>query len=408
MADKRILFISGSAGLGHITRDLAIAKELRQLVPEVKVSWLAAPPTTRLIEEAGEELIPRPDLWADETAVADMMAEKQIARGKEYEGNVMEWVWQVRGVRKRNVRVFEEVMSKHRFHLVIGDEAFEVYYALSSKRSRVSMECPFVMIYDFIGLDAMTGNPLEKILVHMRNRMWAHRYKCFPSGIAHFFVGEPEDVPDRRFGLTLPNRRDWAKAHCAFLGYVVRFDPAEYSDRPKVRARLGYGEEPLVICSIGGTSAGQSLLRLCGQAFPIIRDEIPNVRMVLICGPRLSPESLEVPPGVEVRGYVSRLHEHFAASDLAVVMGTGTSTVELTALRRPFLYFPLEKHFEQQVHVGGRVSRHKAGVRMRYYETTPKLLAEQVISSLGTEVSYDPIPTDGAQKAAEIINELLS
>ena len=32
---KRILFISGSVGLGHITRDLAMARAIRSQEPEV-------------------------------------------------------------------------------------------------------------------------------------------------------------------------------------------------------------------------------------------------------------------------------------------------------------------------------------------------------------------------------------
>jgi UDP:flavonoid glycosyltransferase YjiC (YdhE family) len=39
---KKILFISGSVGLGHVSRDLAIAAELRRISPDVEVSWLAA------------------------------------------------------------------------------------------------------------------------------------------------------------------------------------------------------------------------------------------------------------------------------------------------------------------------------------------------------------------------------
>ena len=71
------------------------------------------------------------------------------------------------------------------------------------------------------------------------------------------------------------------------------------------------------------------------------------------------------------------------------------------------IYFPLEGHFEQEVHVLGRLSRHKAGIRMSYYETTPEVLAEKVISNLGKEVIYAPIPADGAQKAVQLISQLL-
>ena len=44
MSSKKILFISGSAGLGHVTRDLAIANELHKQNPEIELSWLAADP----------------------------------------------------------------------------------------------------------------------------------------------------------------------------------------------------------------------------------------------------------------------------------------------------------------------------------------------------------------------------
>ncbi len=129
--------------------------------------------------------------------------------------------------------------------------------------------------------------------------------------------------------------------------------------------------------------------------------------MVLVCGPRIDPAAVQAPSGVEVRGYVPRLYEHFAASDVAVVQGGGTTTLELTALRRPFVYFPLEDHFEQNLVVAERLARHGAGQRLLYSKSTPEMLAEAVIGLLGREASWPPIPTDGAQRTAELINQLV-
>ncbi len=221
------------------------------------------------------------------------------------------------------------------------------------------------------------------------------------------FAGESEDVPDKGLGFLLPDRRDHAGKYYKFTGYIVPFGPAEYTGKASIRERLGYGREPLVVCSIGGTSIGKSLLELCGKAYPIIKRKVPDLRMVLICGPRLAVEDLKVPEEVEIRGYVPALYEHFAASDLAIVQGGGTTTLELTALRRPFLYFPLADHCEQQMHVAERLARHQAGVKMRYSQTNPEILAEKVIDNLGKEVNYPPIPVDGAQKAAQLIIQLL-
>jgi len=42
---------------------------------------------------------------------------------------------------------------------------------------------------------------------------------------------------------------------------------------------------------------------------------------------------------------------HLAAWDLAIVQSGLTTAMELTANRRPFLYFPLKHHFEQNYYV---------------------------------------------------------
>ena len=102
-----------------------------------------------------------------------------------------------------------------------------------------------------------------------------------------------------------------------------------------------------------------------------------------------------------------RLYEHLAACDVAVVQGGGTTTLELTALRRPFVYFPLEGHFEQNLVVAKRLARHGAGERLIYSETTPETLAEAVVEQLGREASWPGIPADGARQAAALINDLV-
>jgi len=399
MTKKRILYVSGSLGLGHIVRDLAIAKELRRQKPEVEISWLAAQPATNLLKDAGEQLLPEADLYADDNIPAENAA-------KGFHLNLMKYVFYAMKEWARNVEIFRQVTSKEQFDIVIGDETYEIAMALRKKR--VLIEVPFVMIYDFVGCDSTTKNPLEKLGVYMQNRIWVQNCKLFSDGKnLALFVGELEDIFNKSFGFLLPNRRDYAKEYYKFIGYIFPFDPAEYADKARTRAKLGYGEEPLVVCSIGGTSIGKELLELCGQAYPIIKEEVSDLRMILVCGPRLSVESIEVPEGVEFRGYVPDLYEHFAVSDLAVVVGGGTTTLELTALRRPFIYFPMRGHFEQEVHVAGRLDRYKAGIKMSYSQTTPEVLAKKVISNLGKEVSYAPIPTDGAQKAAQLIGQLL-
>jgi UDP-N-acetylglucosamine:LPS N-acetylglucosamine transferase len=187
------------------------------------------------------------------------------------------------------------------------------------------------------------------------------------------------------------------------VGYVLPFDPREYANRSALRARLGYGPETLVIGAIGGTAIGRELLELWAATYPMVAERIPDIRFKLVAGPRLNPTSVRVPPGVEITGYVPALYEHLAASDLALVEGGGTVTLELTALRRPFLYFPREGDFEQEHMVADRVLRHGAGKRVRFAETTPSALAEMILASVGKEADWPRINTNGAAVAARLI-----
>src|SRR5437588_12085075 len=100
--------------------------------------------------------------------------------------------------------------------------------------------------------------------------------------------------------------------------------------------------------------------------------------MVVVAGPRIDPASLPAPEGVEVRTYVPDLSRHLAVCDLAVVQGGLTTTMELTANNRPFLYFPLRHHFEQNFHVPHRLDRHRAGRRMDYATSTPETIAAAI------------------------------
>jgi UDP:flavonoid glycosyltransferase YjiC (YdhE family) len=396
----RVLYISGSIGLGHAARDVAIAQALRQLNPAVEIMFLAGDPARRLIAEAGETVLAESSGFGEESAIAEGSADG-------FSLNLMSYGRHARKAMTRTVEMFEQVSASHPYDLLIGDETYEIFFAMA--KDPAMKTAPFTMIYDFVGFDVMSRNPIEHLMGYLVNRGWCGgpAQKPSPADLT-LFIGEPEDVADRPFGFRLPNRREYAVRNYEFVGYVFPFKPDSYPDRAQLRASLGYDDRPLIVCSIGGTAIGGDLLRLCADAYPYLAQRVGDARMVLVCGPRFDPGSLDLPPGVELRRYVPRLHEHLAASDLAIVQAGGTTTLELTALRRPFIYFPLEGHFEQNVVVAERLARHRAGRRLSFSETTPQQLADTVVQMLGGEASWPPIPADGAARAAELINGLLS
>jgi predicted glycosyltransferase len=218
------------------------------------------------------------------------------------------------------------------------------------------------------------------------------------------FVGDPDDIVADTFGPGLPPIRDWTEQHYDFAGYITGFDPRQLGDRQA----LGYGDdEQVCIVTVGGSGVGGHLLRRVIAAFPEAKERVPGLRMIVVAGPRIDPASLPAQEGLEIRPYVPDLYRHLAACDLAVVQGGLTTTMELTASRRPFLYFPLRHHFEQNLHVRHRLDRYRAGRCMDYQTAGPADIAAAIASEIGRQVHYRPVAADGASRAASLLASLL-
>jgi predicted glycosyltransferase len=110
-----------------------------------------------------------------------------------------------------------------------------------------------------------------------------------------------------------------------------------------------------------------------------------------------------------VIGYTPHLAKLMAAADVSVVQGGLTTTMELTSLRRPFVYVPLRRHFEQQYHVPWRLDRYGAGRRVDYdLAREPEQLAAVVAAQIGMDPGdFAPVETDGAARAAKHLADLL-
>lgn len=402
---RNILFISGSFGLGHVIRDLEIANELRNQIPDTKIFWIAGEPALSFLIEHGETIHPKNNGWIADTDLLENISKRSAEKGKVFHANAIKYLIKCRNNWKSNVNLFDEIMKKESYDLVVGDETYELSLAL---RNKITITPTFVIIFDFIGADAISNNPVEKLIVYKMNYEWVQENKKVPKRvITSIFIGEPEDVPDKRFGFLLPNRRASTIKRGNFVGYILHFDPKNYEEKYEIRKKPELDSHPLIVCSVGGTSIGLPLLELCCKTFPLIKNKIPGVKMILVAGPRISSGYLKVPEGVIVKEYLPDLYEYFAACDLAVVQAGSSTTLELVALKKPFIYFPVEGHFEQQLHVVPRLERFKAGVKMQYSKTTPEMLAEKIIANIGLKVNYPSIPLDGAKNTVKVLRQII-
>jgi predicted glycosyltransferase len=304
--------------------------------------------------------------------------------------------------------VFHDLVQEEQYDLWIGDEAWELDYYLHENPEQ--KRAAYVWLTDFVGwLPMADGGEHESYLTTDYNAEMIEHIARFPRiRDRAIFIGSPDDVVPASFGADLPLIRDWTEQHYDFAGYVSGFDPAAFADRERLRAELAYTPgEQVCIVTVGGSGVGGHLLRRVIAAFPAAKELVPDLRMIVVAGPRIDPASLPQAEGLEVRSYVHNLYRHLAACDLAVVQGGLTTAMELTANRRPFLYFPLRHHFEQNLHVRHRLERYGAGRRMDFDQASSEVIAAAIAEEIGREVDYKPVETDGAARAAQRIAEVL-
>jgi predicted glycosyltransferase len=210
------------------------------------------------------------------------------------------------------------------------------------------------------------------------------------------------------FGKGLPAMREWVPKHFDFAGYIIGEHPQAFGSRADLRRSLGYrADERVCIVTVGGSGVGAHLIRRILQSYPLAKAQVPELRMIVVAGPRIDPQSLGAPPDVEVKAFVPNLDRHLAACDLALVQGGLTTCMELTAAGTPFLYFPLKNHFEQNFHVAHRLDRYGAGRRMEFATSTPDTIAAATVEALRRQSKFRPVETDGAVRAARMISELI-
>jgi pimeloyl-ACP methyl ester carboxylesterase len=399
---RRALYVSSPIGLGHARRDLAIARELRRLVPDLEIDWLAQDPVTRALGAAGERIHPAGAALASESA--HFQSEGRAGHALP----CFEALRRMDEILLANFMVFHDVVREQPYDLWIGDEAWDLDHHLHENPELKT--APFAWLTDFVGyLPMADGGPREALLTADYNAEMIEHVERHPRvRDCAIFVGEPDDIVPGRFGPGLPEIRAWTEAHFSFSGHITGFDPAEFDDRAALRAQLGYREDECVcLVAVGGSGVGAELLARVVESHPAVRRRIPRLRMIVVAGPRIDPATLPAHDGLELRAYVPDLHRHLAACDIAVVQGGLTTTMELVAGGRPFLYFPLAGHFEQCEHVAHRLRRHGAGRQMDYAQATPESLAEAIAQELQRPLHYRPVPADGAARAAREIAALL-
>ncbi len=398
---RRALYISSPIGLGHVLRDLAIARSLREQVPDLQIEWLAQDPVTRMLEATGEiihpasaEMASESAHWESEATGHDLHAFNAFRRMDE--------------IFCANYMLFDDVVRETPYDVWIGDESWEIDHFLHENPERKI--APYVFTTDVVGFLPVEDDAREiEVTADYNAEMIEHRERYPSVRDVSLYIGAIGELPDESFGPGLPQIREWTSKWFDTVPYIVPFDPRPYRDPAALRQRLGYDEEgPLLAAAVGGTAVGRPLLELIAEGFGYLRKDIPEARMTMVTGPRIDPRELPDIEGLDKTGFLPDAFAHLAAADAAVVQGGLSTTMELVAAGRPFVYFPIARHWEQQHFVAHRLRYYRAGIPLDYQTSNPRRLAAAMRTALRRRPRYRPIPSGGAIQAATRIATLLT
>jgi len=144
---RRLLYLSSPIGLGHARRDLAIARQLRELHPDLRIDWLAQHPVTSFLDVAGEIVHPASYQLASEAGHIE-------AEAGEHDLHAFQAIRQMDEILVANFSLLQDVVDNGDYDVVVGDEAWDLdrFWHENPELKRAA----YAWMTDFVGFLKMT------------------------------------------------------------------------------------------------------------------------------------------------------------------------------------------------------------------------------------------------------------
>jgi UDP-N-acetylglucosamine:LPS N-acetylglucosamine transferase len=353
-----ILIFTSVVGGGHVFRDLAIAQELKKILPSgYEIIFASGGNAFEMLQEEG--------VHVEKISALDFPVHLGTA-------NFFKFYFVMLWSEFQQILDLHKLIRKYSPALVVLDEYF---FLTDYCRLR---GVPAVFMCDFVGIPhcSFFSNPVRSLMERffdvILTRWLARRADHW------IFTGDGDHVP----------REDWrVRARNVGIMTVEPITKLQYTPPPtrnEARQKLGFDENDRVVTvTVGCTGAGEYLLKAANEAMPLLMNKVPGLRMELICGKGIDSGALRrtARPGVRVHDYVRNLQEYFAASDAAVLQCGLTSTTECLMLGVPIVVVPLANHWEQAN--TARYVSEKFGVkRIEADQATKEILADAILELL--------------------------
>ena len=295
-----INFFTSPIGLGHATRDIAIAEKLGS----GDIQFVSGEGAADLLVKKGFNTVDvyRPEKFAVESG--------QLQHS-------FKWLMDYYSYYKKCKVIAKDILKEHG-GIIVSDEDFaSIAVGMELRRKRV-------LVTDITETHFTTGAASiieKKMNKSMKKMMETCDCVIIPD------VGDDKD-------------------NIIHVGPIVRKVRA---DRVSLRKAFGLSRKTIVV-SIGGTDAGKFLVEKTIEAY---RRLVPRLdaELVIVPGPSLK---LADSPDYRNLGFVENLHELIYAADLVVSLAGRSTMDESISYGTPGIFIPIKGHFEQE-EGGGRL-----------------------------------------------------
>ncbi len=285
-------FFSSPIGLGHVTRDIAIVTNFKN----ISVNFVTGSGAAKILKKLDYKLedVYNPPSFIVENGILN---------------NQTKWLWNYYQYYKNCKKISEKIIKKNNSQLVISDEDF------ASLTVAQNLKIPNILIIDVLETKFTKGisSFIEK---RMNKSMMKIIKNCDVVIIPE--VGEDKDNIKK-------------------VGPIVR--KINFS-REELRKKFSFTKTTIVI-SIGGTDAGIFLIDKSIESILKINQDI---EIVVVSGPAVTKKF----QNVKNLGFVDNLHEMIYASDLIISLAGKSTIDEAKAYGTPGIFIPIKGHFEQE------------------------------------------------------------
>ena len=285
-------FFSSPIGLGHVTRDIAIANNFEN----ISTNFVTGSGAAKILKNLEFKV---QDVYNPPSFIVKNGTLKSPAK----------WLWNYYHYYNDCKKISQKILQEDNPNLVISDEDFA---ALTVAQK---MKIPTILITDVLET-RFTKGLISFIEKKMNKSMQKIIKKCD-------IVILPENGNDQ--------------GNIRRVGPIVR---QTNSSREELRKKFSFEKKTIVI-SIGGTDAGLFLIKKALESISKINQDI---EVIIVSGPAISKKF----ENVRNLGFVTNLHELIFAADLIISLAGKSTIDEANAYGTPAIFIPIQGHFEQE------------------------------------------------------------